>query len=101
MVVPNLVNGAGGCPLRMLGLRASASAEEVTREWRRRMREVHPDKCEASNATERTQQLVELKERALRAVEARVERMRSAAEAREEFRNQQYGASSQVVFMFC
>ena len=74
MVVPNHANGCGVCPLRMLGLKATATAAEVMREWRQRMLKAHPDKSSAADATERTQQLVALKERALRAVEARAQR---------------------------
>ena len=52
------------CPFAALGLLRSASQTDVMREWRRLVLLVHPDKSAASDATERTQQLNDAKDRA-------------------------------------
>ena len=102
MVVPPNKNYSSGkgCPMRMLGLRPSATKEDVMREWRRQMREVHPDKCSAVDAKERTQQLVEVKERALKVLEERAERQNRWPEEtswRREERQVFFGASDFLI----
>lgn len=52
------------CPFAALGLSRSASQADVMREWRRMVLIVHPDKSDALEATERTQQLNDAKDRA-------------------------------------
>lgn len=61
-----IIMAAEGCPFAQLGLSASATQEEVLRNWRRRMRDVHPDKTQgALGSTARAAALNESKERAL------------------------------------
>jgi hypothetical protein len=63
------------CPFAQLGLAKTATETEVLRAWRRRMRDVHPDKrsaCDSEAAsTARAMALNESKERALALVTAR------------------------------
>jgi hypothetical protein len=73
------------CPFAQLGLAATATETEVLRAWRRRMRDVHPDKrsgCDSEAAsTARAMALNESKERALALVTARKNKGAPFAEA--------------------
>ena len=54
------------CPsFAMLGLPQTASRADVMNSWRQLLLKVHPDKSDAEDATERTQQLNMAKEHAL------------------------------------
>ena len=53
------------CPFLLLGVRATATKDEICKAWRRRMRTTHPDKHQGVDALEHSKVLNDAKERAL------------------------------------
>jgi hypothetical protein len=53
------------CPFHVLNLPATATKEEVLKQWKQLARHMHPDKNPDDHATERTQEINDAKDRAI------------------------------------
>lgn len=79
-----------GCPFRILRLPMSATAEDVTKQWKRLLLENHPDKCCGATATEVSKCLNDAKERAIAMLAEREDRERIHMEISEHLKEVRY-----------